>query len=153
MPGETEEKEEEWKKLYEKWGVNQKPSPKKHLILPLLAMLIVGIAGSSYLWLTDYFSPRFTSNFLLVEELPTFNSSDYSIKFDKIPAGFSCDVYISGPTREFFFISNFLCSQLKEKSFRVPELVKIFGYKPGDYILLVKSDLNQSYEMEFRVLP
>lgn len=97
--------------------------------------------------------PRFTSDFVEVEKLPNFIPENYSLIVNKTFIGSFCDVYLTGPSRKMIYLGGWSCDELVRMNFRVPDLVAEFDNKAGNYTLLVISDLNETHDLEFRVLP
>ncbi|MEM5815326.1 MAG: hypothetical protein QXD89_02470 [Candidatus Aenigmatarchaeota archaeon] len=137
---------EEWEKLYQKY--RQKSTSKKWVFLALFFIFFFSIL---FLFLSSLFHVRFESNFVLVENLPTFNKTDYSIGFSKVPRGEKCYLYLSGPNKKIVFLYFTSCEEVSKKRFRVAELVSNFEREAGEYVLILKSERGDVEEIEFMV--
>jgi len=99
------------------------------------------------------FLPHFTSSFVKVEKLPNFVQENHSIIVGSFFEGDFCDVYLSGPSRRITYLGGWSCDDLLIKEFKIRDLVAEFDNKVGNYTLFVISDINETYELEFMVLP
>jgi len=119
-----------------------------------LAIVILILSLLFFLYhLERSFLPHFTSNFVEVENLSNFIPENYSIVIDSVLEGDFCDVYLSGPSRELIYLGGWYCDELIKTGLRMPDIISKFDYNPGDYTLFVVSDANETYELEFTVLP